>query len=271
MGQQQENKIIMKKLCMTMMLLAGASALAQNEQAPTPDKGTDIWKGTKTWYWSPTNINGGAVWGNGGYIAGPDTGNGEINGAWWGCGFDDGSCGDTFASMADQAGNNYGKYVGECYASSLMKMNAEDGTISSYDNYGNLVISGDFNITNYKDNEITDPNNYSRGTLTTTPGTILWPFAINTAGFMPERFDISYLSDSEMILRYAVEGAGAWSECTWWSFSTKKPDTSSVDRINAGSAKEGYYTLDGVKVAKPVKGNVYIKVKNGKSTRVRIK
>lgn len=253
------------------MLLAGASALAQNEQTPTPDKGTDIWKGNKTWYWSPTTINGGAVWGNGGYLAGPDTGNGEINGAWWGCGFEDGFCADKFSIQANHAGSNYDKYKGECYASSFMEMNAEDGTISSYDNNGNLVASGKFTITNYKDNEITDAYKYSRGNLTTTAGTILWPFAINTNGFMPETFDISYLSDSEMILRYAVEGCGAWSECTWWSFSTKKPESTAVGKISADTAKDGYYTLDGVRTAKPIKGNVYIKVKNGKSTRVRIK
>lgn len=172
--------------------------------------------GRKKWKWLPTEVNGGAVWGNGGYCAGEQDGSLTINGAWWGCGVEDGDCSSTFSSQTDHAGGRYDEIKGECYALSYMEFN-EDGSLTAYSNTGEKINEGSFAIKNYNNNEITNADTFSRGTLETSEGAILWPFAINTGGMQPTTFDIGYLDVSRMVLLYSVSG-DAWSECTWWSF-----------------------------------------------------
>lgn len=174
-------------------------------------------KGIKKWKWMPTSVNGGAVWGNGGYLAGEQDGSDNVNGAWWGCGVEDGICLDTFSGQTAHAGANYDKVKDECYAASYMEFN-EDGSLTAYSPNGDVINTGSFAISNYNNNEITDASRYSRGTLTTSEGAILWPFAINTGGVQPTEFEIGYLDVTRMVLIYAAPGTAAWGECTWWSF-----------------------------------------------------
>lgn len=172
--------------------------------------------GIKKWKWMPTNVNGGAVWGNGGYLAGEQNGSLDINGAWWGCGTEDGVCADKFSGQTQHAGEKYDQYKDQCYELSYMEFN-EDGSLNTYGPDGTSITTGSFSISNYNNNEITDKATFSRGTLTTSEGAILWPFAINTEGAMPTEFNIGYLDAGRMVLLYSVTG-DAWSECTWWSF-----------------------------------------------------
>lgn len=174
-------------------------------------------KGIKKWKWMPTST--GAVWGNAGYMAGPQEGGLDINGYWWGCGVNDGTLeGDnTFAGQQQHAGGRYDDFEGECYALSYMEFN-EDGSLNAYSNEGVKINEGSFSISGYKNNEIINEETSSRGTLETSAGAILWPFAINTGGDMPTSFEIGWLDPSRMVLTYAVPGNGSWQECTWWSF-----------------------------------------------------
>ena len=173
--------------------------------------------GVKKWKWMPTSANGGAVWGNGGYLAGEQNGGLDINGAWWGCGPIDGDCGDTFEGQTQHAGSRWPEVKGECYALSYMEFN-EDGSLTAYSNDGAVINEGSFSIKDYNDNQITNGDKFSRGILETSEGAILWPFAINTGGAQPTAFEIGWLDPGRMVLLYAAEGTGAWSECTWWSF-----------------------------------------------------
>lgn len=180
--------------------------------------------GTKKWKWMPTNVNGGAVWGNGGYLAGAQDGGLDINGAWWGCGVEDGDCGDKFNGQTQHAGDRWNDIKGECYSSSYMEFN-EDGSLIAYSNDGVKVNEGSFVITDYNKNEITNEEQFSRGTLQTSAGAILWPFAINTGGGQPEAFEIGWLDEARMVLIYAADGTGGWGECTWWSFMSDDDPT----------------------------------------------
>lgn len=170
-------------------------------------------KGVKKWKWMPTNVNNGAVWGNGAYPLGEQDGSLDINNAWWGCGVIDSECPNTFADQTNHAGDKYDQIKGECYGLSYMEF-SEDGTLTAYSYEGVKINEGTFSITNYNNNEITDPDMNSRGTLETSAGAILWPFTINTDGQQPTTFKIGYLDASRMIL--FCEGKNG--EATWWSF-----------------------------------------------------
>ncbi|MDE6741256.1 MAG: hypothetical protein K2J58_02875 [Muribaculaceae bacterium] len=190
------------------------------EVAQALDQGTKLLvseSGSKKWKWCPTNANEGAVWGNGGYMAGPQDGSLSINGAWWGCGVNDGACGDTFESQTQHAGDKYDAIKGECYALSFMEF-LEDGTLNAYSNEGVKINEGTFSISGFNNNEIINEETSSRGTLTTSEGAILWPFAINTGGMQPTQFEVGWLDPTRMVLIYAAEGTDSWGECTWWSF-----------------------------------------------------
>lgn len=190
------------------------------EVAQALDQGTKLLvseAGSKKWKWMPTDVNGGAVWGNGGYMAGEQDGSLNINGAWWGCGVLDGTCEATFESQTDHAGSRWPEVEGECYALSYMEF-LDDGTLNAYSNEGVKINEGTFSITNFNNNEVTNAETFSRGTLTTTEGAILWPFAINSGGFQPTDFEIGWLDPTRMILIYDYKHEGSWGECTWWSF-----------------------------------------------------
>lgn len=180
-------------------------------------------KGTKKWKWMPTTTEEGAVWGNAGYPLNKQDGSAAIDGAWWGCGMNDGSAKSDFTGQTQHTGGKYDAIKGECYTLSYMEF-SEDGTITAYGNDGSKIASGSFSISDYKDNEITRPEQNSRGILETTAGTILWPFTCDDSapGNEPTKFEIAYLDASRMII-YAQNPNG-WSS-TWWSFMSDDDPT----------------------------------------------
>lgn len=172
-------------------------------------------KGHKKWKWMPTSTNGGAVWGNGGGM-GEQDGSANISGAWWGCGVNDGDCPDKFSGQTNHAGSRYEEIKGQCDLLSYMVFD-EDGSITTYSPDGTEITKGTFSIKDYDNNKVINETTHSRGTLETSEGAILWPFAINTGGTQPTSFQIGYLDTSRMILIYK-NGADDGAECTWWSF-----------------------------------------------------
>lgn len=180
-------------------------------------------KGTKKWKWMPTTTEEGAVWGNAGYPLNQQDGSAAIDGAWWGCGMNDGSAKSDFTGQTQHTGGKYDAIKGECYTLSYMEF-SEDGTITAYGNDGSKIASGSFSISDYKDNEITRPEQNSRGILETTAGTILWPFTCDDSapGNEPTKFEIAYLDASRLII-YAQNPNG-WSS-TWWSFMSDDDPT----------------------------------------------
>lgn len=171
-------------------------------------------KGTKKWKWMPTNVENGAVWGNGGYPMGAQDGGLNIEGSWWGCGVLDGDANGDFSNQTQHTGGKYDEIKGECYALSYMEF-SEDGTLTAYSNDGTKIAAGSFSISEYNNNEITRPDANSRGILETSAGTILWPFTCSDDGFEPTKFEIAYLDASRMILY--CQNSNGWSS-TWWSF-----------------------------------------------------
>ena len=163
------------------------------------------------WHWRPTEVNSGAVWGNGGYMAGSQDGTGAINGAWWGCGVEDGDCPDKFSGQMQHKGDAY--VPGEEYAASKMVFNEDEQSVTVFGKDGNELRAGSFSL-----DMTPNAEHFSIGNLNTSEGAILWPFAINTGGQMPTSFEIGYLGTDAMVLIYAAPGTGGWSECTWWSF-----------------------------------------------------
>lgn len=165
------------------------------------------------WTWCMTtkyNI----VWGNAGYQAGPQDDSGEINGVWWGCSPEDVDPDNSFSSELYHSA--VGSITGEEYSTAYMEFN-ENGSLTKYDKDGKLLNTGSFTVEGYNNGEaLTDWGTVAY--LNTSPGAILWPYAINMDGFQPEKFEIEYLSVNRMILIYAPEDSGSWSECTWWSF-----------------------------------------------------
>lgn len=161
------------------------------------------------WHWKPTEKENGAVWGNGKYCEGSQNGTGVINGAWWGCGVEDGTANSKFSSQMQHA-NMAVFSEGEIYSTSKMVFNEDEATITVFDQNGKQIRQGSFSV-----DATPDPAKFSLGTLNTSEGAILWPFAINKNGFMPTVFDIGYLSSDALILWY---GTTPYDEGTWWSF-----------------------------------------------------
>ena len=91
-----------------------------------------------------------------------------------------------------------------------MVFNEDEATITVFDQNGKQIRQGSFSV-----DATPDPAKFSLGTLNTSEGAILWPFAINKNGFMPTVFDIGYLSSDALILWY---GTTPYDEGTWWSF-----------------------------------------------------
>lgn len=179
--------------------------------------------GSKKWKWMPTTVENGAVWGNAGYPLNQQDGSAGIDGAWWGCGVNDGNANGDFSSQTQHTGGKYNEIKGECYSLSYMEF-SEDGSLIAYGNDGAKIAQGSFSISDYKNNEITRPEANSRGILETTAGTILWPFTCDDSapGNEPTKFEIAYLDASRLII-YAQNPNG-WSS-TWWSFMSDDDPT----------------------------------------------
>lgn len=162
-------------------------------------KGTD-------WVWD-TEI--GAFWGNHGYHAGKAGADWATAnaGQWWGV-----------TSTADFAGQQQhrgaDKVTGDDDTNAWMTI-IPDGNIKSYNAAGVEIRSGKWSFNPATENE------FKFGTLNTTAGSILWPYAINMDGFQPTEFELVYISEGKMALVYAKDGTGDWSEATFWRFKKK--------------------------------------------------
>ncbi|MDO4496705.1 MAG: hypothetical protein Q4B58_02555 [Bacteroidales bacterium] len=157
------------------------------------------------WTWDTSF--GGPFWGNAGYHAGGSWEN-QNDGQWWGI--------TNTAEFADQQQHRGGdKVTGDDDTNAYMTF-TPDGQIKSFDASGKEIRSGKWSV-----GKGVTVNGQVRNVLNTSAGSILWPYAINTGGAMPEQFEIMYLSGTQMALQYAAEGTGDWSESTYWRFIKK--------------------------------------------------
>ena len=169
---------------------------------------------TKNWTWDTDFREDGAVWGNAGYAAGEDW----TSGIWWG------------AKPEDLTGqlqhSDTGVATGEESADAYMTFNWKTGKVTSYAAGGAEIRSGNFSVT-WLGGEPSQPSvdgsqaKWAYGTLTTDPGSILFPFQINSGGNKPTDFEIMQLDADHFKLVYAAPGTGSWSEATWWAFKKK--------------------------------------------------
>ena len=175
----------------------------------------------KIWKWDVDWRDDGYVWGNAGYSA--DVGSNWTSGIWWGCSPED---------LTEQLSHSdTGVATGEESSDAYMEFN-DDGTLVTYDAGGNKIRSGKYEVSGYDGSRSQasidgTQSEWAYGTLTTTAGSILFPFQINGGGYTPEDFEIMVLDANQLQLIYAAEGTGNWSECTWWAFkSLSDPDAS---------------------------------------------
>lgn len=174
--------------------------------------------GKKIWKWDTEWRSDGGTWGNLGYAAGDgDSFVNDGNGIWFAC------------PPADLTGqlqhSDTGVATGEESADAYMEF-YDDGNIITYDAGGNQIRKGKYSVSNYTgERNIASIDgsqaNWSYGTLTTSEGTILWPFKINGSGYKPTDFEIMQLDANHLKLIYVAEGTGSWSEATWWAFKSE--------------------------------------------------
>ena len=168
--------------------------------------------GSKTWKWDTEFREDGAVWGNFGYASGEDW----SGGIWWGA---------TPEGLTDQLQHSdTGVATGEESAAATMVI-YDDGNIACFDAGGNQIRKGKYSVSGWtgeKSQASVDGSvaSWAYGTLTTTEGSILFPFQINGKGFKPTTFEIVQLDASHLKLTYAAPGTGGWGEATWWAFKS---------------------------------------------------
>ena len=169
---------------------------------------------TKNWTWDTDFREDGAVWGNVGYAAGEDW----TSGIWWGC--------PPEGLTGQLQHSDTGVATGEESADAYMTFNWKTGKVTSHAAGGAEIRSGNFSVT-WLGGEPSQASvdgsqaKWAYGTLTTDPGSILFPFQINSGGNKPTAFEIMHLDADHLKLIYAAPGTGSWSEATWWAFKKK--------------------------------------------------
>lgn len=163
---------------------------------------------SKTWTWD-TEVNGGA-WGNLGYQGSSGEDFAQNGGStWWSC------------PPADLSGqmqhSSSGTPTGEEDVNAYMVWSLNGTKIETFTPNGTLVRQGKFNIENYSKNI----DGWSIGTLNTTAESMLFPWKINGGGYAPTEFQVIQLNEDKMVLVYAEDGSGGWSEATFWRFKSK--------------------------------------------------
>ncbi len=173
--------------------------------------------GTKEWTWGeniPWDNNGTIVlgsWGNFGYT--PGSGDTFPNGIWWSC---------PAAELTGQLNHSdTGVATGEEDPNAYMAFDWATGSVKSYTAEGKEIRSGKFELKYDQNRQEVNGTPWNLGTLETDPGSILFPFKINGGGTKPASFQIIKLTNDQLILTYADEGTGSWSEATFWSFKKK--------------------------------------------------
>ena len=178
----------------------------------------------RIWKWDNDFNANGYVWGNCGYSAGE--GSAWTGGIWWGATTDND---DSVGLIGQLQHSDTGVATGEELDGAYMEF-YDDGSLITYDYAGNKIRSGKYTIENYdadRGNASIDgmQSVWSYGTLSTTTGTILFPFQINGGGTTVGEFEILEFSADKLQLIYAAEGTGNWGEATWWAFcSYSDPD-----------------------------------------------
>lgn len=211
-GYQPEEYEIMRLSATQLILTYAAEGTASWSEATfwrfesSSDKDGVIAGYTKegvNWTWDTTF---GEFWGNGGYHGG-DAWSVETPGKWWGITSTEG-----FADQQQHRGGD--KVTGDDNVDAYMTF-TPDGNIKSFDATGKEIRSGKWST------GLAEINGQSRSTLNTTAGSILWPYAINTGGYQPERFELVWMNANQMALVYAADGTADWSEATFWRFKKK--------------------------------------------------
>ncbi len=158
-----------------------------------------------TWDYDGTST----VWGNMGYCGGngEDVGT-KHNGEWWGV--------RNEAEFYEQL-----THTSDGMAHGDESMNAHftlgnDGRIARYAGNGTEINRGVYSF------DYSVANEWKVANLNTTPGTILFPYEINSKGNMPSVFEVVYMTQSRMCLVYPDHGdfasLGSWGEATYWHF-----------------------------------------------------
>ena len=165
---------------------------------------------SKDWTWDYDGTN--TVWGNMGYCGGNGSDVGTAhNGQWWGV-----TSEEEFAGQVQHS--NTGGLNGDEGPNAYFRLTA-DGSIERHAADGSIINSGSYSF----DNSVA--NDWKVANLSTTAGTILWPFEINSGGNMPELFEVVYLTSDKMCLVYPdggdFGGLGNWGEATYWHFKAK--------------------------------------------------
>jgi len=180
--------------------------------------GEKVWTWNPVVYWNDNGVEHYGSWGNAGYYAdnGNNYGGANVPGAWFAC--------EPENLIGQLQHSNTGKATGEEDPNAYMVFNGETKTIKSYDANGKEIRSGSFELiwNNGERTPNSDGTPWKAGTLKTSEGAILFPFKINGGGYMPTQFEVMSLTNDNLILIYADEGTGGWSECTWWNFKAKK-------------------------------------------------
>lgn len=171
-----------------------------------------------TWVWD-TSVTG-TVWGNMGYCGGDgaDVGT-KGNGQWWGAVAEsetETGAGNGFLQQLQHS--DTGVATGEESMDAYMIFTSE-GKITSYDKEGVKIRGGNYYV------ERIDNNTWKAANLHTDPGSILWPFEINSGGNKPTVFEVVYITEEKMTLVYPdggdFESLGGWGEATFWHFAKK--------------------------------------------------
>jgi hypothetical protein len=169
---------------------------------------------TKNWTWDTEFREDGAVWGNTGYAAGEDW----TSGIWWGS--------NPEGLTGQLQHSDTGVATGEESADATMTFDWKKGKVTCYAADGSEIRSGNYSVI-WLGGEPDQPSidgsqsKWAYGTLTTDPGSILFPFQINSGGNKPTDFEIMQLDADHIKLIYAAPGTGSWSEATWWAFKAK--------------------------------------------------
>ena len=172
--------------------------------------------GSKVWKWNK-NAPDGVVWGNMGYCGGAGA-DAVASGKWWGVVAESETEAGSGNGFLQQLGHTEdGAYHGDGNVDASYMVFTEDGILTAYDADGGVIRSDTYAVEGF---DPSDPSAWKVGDLVTKA--ILWPYEINSGGNIPGRYEICYLSSSEMTLVYPdggdFGGLGNWGEATFWQF-----------------------------------------------------
>ena len=136
---------------------------------------------TKTWELAPANN-----WGNGG--------NNDKKPSWW------------TTTVEGQGGSN-GTLTFDFPNSTLTKVIFDEGN-SAGDKSGSGKFSLDFSTTD-------DSKSIQFTLKTTEPGNIIYPIMINQSDYHPTVYDVTVISENELILRAQHTNDATWEGCFW--------------------------------------------------------